>query len=100
MVFRHCHRDHSLLIPPRANADRCIQGPGARLFVSDSHDVGFRVLTGSGEATRAIGRLFALNAKGEAQRIWESRLVNVPAQAYLVDDRRTVVTIGPMRRRL
>ena len=88
----------SLLIPQRANADRSIQMSGARLFVSDSRTVGFRVLTGNSEATRAIGRLFAYNAKGEAQRIWESRLVNVPTQSYVVDDRRNVVTIDTLCR--
>jgi hypothetical protein len=88
----------AVVIPDVAEADRCIVPAGARIFVSSYGSLAFKVTTGAMPTERATGLLFRFNKSGDDELIWESRLVNVPAESYVANDGRAVVTVDTLCR--
>jgi hypothetical protein len=72
------------------NADECVSVRGARLFVSSFGMQGFKLTL---DDVGASGRLFTYDSHGAEKLVWESRLVNVPVDAYVAFDGPLVVTI-------
>src|SRR5688500_7716108 len=74
------------------SADECISMRGARIYASDFGTQGFKVSLNDGAHPSA--RLFTFDLKGKEKTVWTAKLLNIPTDVYVADDRPMVVAIS------
>src|SRR5688572_17709092 len=74
------------------SADECISMRGARIYASDFGTQGFKVSLNDG--AHPSSRLFTFDLKGKEKTVWTAKLLNIPTDVYVADDRPVVVAIS------